>query len=142
MVTAKKDEHDKMLRTTGSNFRKSSKGTDRQSRTTKSKGAKRLKSQHTYKSALKEKESQSNLTDEVVTVISQRECKHTNVERSTGNCANCKTEIAQFGSVFDTGTIKSYIKVLYVDESKKPVSYKPNTTTNVVTKDALRSQQS
>ena len=140
MVTAKKDEQDKMLRTTGSNFRKSSKGTDRQSRTTKGKGAKRLKSQHTFKSALKE--SQSNLTDEVATVISQRECKHTKVERSTGNCANCKTEIAQFGSVFDTGTIKSYIKVLFVDESKKPASYKPNATTNVENKDALKSQQS
>ena len=33
---------------------------------------------------------------------------------------NCKKDIPLYGSVFDTGTIKTFIKVLYIDESKKP----------------------
>ena len=127
-----------MLRTTRSNFSKSNKASDRISQGTKSvKGlgtsSRRLKSNMTYKSITKESQ-QSMITDENATVISQRECKHTKVKYSSGGeCANCGYQIAQFGSIFDTGTIKSYIKVLYVDESRKPTFEKLNSNSQATT---------
>ena len=42
---------------------------------------------------------------------------HLNVK--LGVCVECQFEVPQYGSIFDTGTVKNFIKVLYIDESKK-----------------------
>ena len=35
-----------------------------------------------------------------------------------GVCLTCQLEVVKYGSIFDTGTIKTFIKVVFVDESK------------------------
>ena len=67
---------------------------------------------------------------EDATQISAKECKHLRVRRSTGICANCKTQVPQFGSVFDTGTVQAFIKVIYIDESKGPSAVAALNSTN------------
>ena len=53
------------------------------------------------------------------TVLSPRECKHLRLKpNADGLCKHCNQEIPQYGSVFDTGTIKTFIKVVFIDESK------------------------
>ena len=42
---------------------------------------------------------------------------HLNVK--LGLCVDCQYGVPQYGSIFDTGTVKNFIKVLYIDESKK-----------------------
>jgi len=52
-----------------------------------------------------------------VTVISQKDCKHLKVK--DGLCKNCGISVPKYGSIFDTGTVKAFIRVVFVDESKK-----------------------
>ena len=44
-------------------------------------------------------------------------CSHTEVQN--GVCQNCDYKVPQFGFVLDTGSVSTFIKVVYVDESKK-----------------------
>ena len=55
-------------------------------------------------------------------------CKHLTVDEA-GACSRCGHHVPQYGSVFDTGTIKTYIKVVYVDDTKEtptPDTKKPD----------------
>ena len=48
---------------------------------------------------------------------SLHECKHLKVDENL--CKRCGTTVPFFGSVCDTKSIKTFIKVVYIDESKK-----------------------
>lgn len=50
------------------------------------------------------------------TVLSQRECTHLKVRH--GVCKDCNFKLPQYGIVLDTGTVSTFIKVLFIDESK------------------------
>lgn len=63
------------------------------------------------------KAEQENETAEAGEEVDQKDCKHLKVRRH--KCERCDLEVPHYGSVFDTGTIKTFIKVVYVDESKK-----------------------
>jgi ribosomal protein L32 len=56
-------------------------------------------------------------SNKTATVISQKDCKHLKVKDTV--CKNCGFSVPKYGSVFDTGTVKAFIKVVFVDESKK-----------------------
>ena len=47
-----------------------------------------------------------------------------------GICLTCQLEVVKYGSIFDTGTIKTFIKVVFVDESKVK---KTNNDSQIVT---------
>lgn len=51
------------------------------------------------------------------TVVSAKDCKHLRVRE--GACLNCDHQVPFYGSFFDTGTVKTLIKVVFIDESKK-----------------------
>ena len=48
------------------------------------------------------------------------ECKHLNLDKA-GKCADCNMVMPRFGTIFDHigPKISSFIKVVYVDESRK-----------------------
>ena len=52
--------------------------------------------------------------------VPQKDCKHLKVKRASGVCRSCGFQVPQYGSVFDTGTVQTFIKVVYVDESVQP----------------------
>ena len=56
--------------------------------------------------------------EEVQKYVNPRDCGHKKVN-SEGTCRRCGFELPYNGSFFDTGTVKSFIKLVYVDETKK-----------------------
>lgn len=57
-----------------------------------------------------------------VTIISRKKCQHLWVRTQTqpkGECRNCGYHVPHYGSILDTGTVKAFIKVVYIDESRK-----------------------
>ena len=50
------------------------------------------------------------------TAAEKEKCKHEVVDKYY--CVRCQASIPRFGSIVDTGNINTYIKVVYVDESK------------------------
>ena len=55
-----------------------------------------------------------------ISIISRDKCNHLRVRTQTdpkGECRFCGYMVPHYGSVLDTGTIRTYIKVIYKDES-------------------------
>ena len=42
------------------------------------------------------------------------------MQPDNGICVNCNTYIPQYGSVLDNGTVKNFINIIYLEESKAP----------------------
>ena len=58
----------------------------------------------------------------------QETCKHEVVAKY--QCIQCQASIPRFGSVADTGNINTFIKVVYVDESKRNEERPPRPKAN------------
>lgn len=55
--------------------------------------------------------------DDIKTLMSQTDCSHPKMNH--GVCQDCDYAVPQYGSVLDTGMVSTFIKVIFIDESKK-----------------------